>query len=78
MHLQCDLHGGLECVGCFRDDDADGLDLIDAGVGCIKAAGDTVETDFAVDAASHVIEQGGVFFVREVHGLNSFRARSPA
>ena len=61
--------GAAEAAADFDDADdvlarlgnhhADGLDLIDAGVGGVERAGDGVEADFAGDAALEFGFQGG-------------------
>ena len=67
------LDDGYYVVGITRSDDADGLHLVDAGVGAVEGAGEIVESDFAGDASfelgGEVSGEGGIGVGGEGHGI---------
>jgi hypothetical protein len=69
-HLAGDLDRGDEVVGRARDDDAERLDLVDAGVGAVEAARQGVEADLAGQVLAQVAGQGFALQVGECgHGV---------
>ena len=59
--LAGDAHDADQVFARFGDHDAEGLDLIDAGVGGIEGAGDGVEADFAFDLRfQFALQSGGI------------------
>ena len=77
VHFGGDLHGRDDVFGGFGDDDAERLDLIDAGVGAVEAARGDVEADFAGEVLAQVTGQAVAAEVGEVgHGLRIVRRPS--
>ena len=58
VHLGGDLHGGDEVLGGLRDDDAERLDLVDAGVGAVELRRAGVEADLAANVLAEMLGQG--------------------
>ena len=75
VHLQGDLHGGLQGRCGFWDDDADRLDLVNACVSGVKPTRDRIESHLAIDMAAQVVEQGSVLLCGEIHGGLQFSPR---
>ena len=53
----CDLDDGLDVFPVARDHDADGLDLIEAGVGAVEHTCEAVEVDFTLHDALDLVRQ---------------------
>ncbi len=82
VHLGGDLHGGDDVLGGLRDDDAERLDLVDAGVGAVEAARGEVEADLAGQVLAQVAGEVVAAEFGEVgHGaciVSDFRRRGKA
>ena len=65
LHLAGDLHGGNEVGHGARNDDAERLDLVNAGVGAVELARSEVETHFALQMLAQVLRQGAAAQFKE-------------
>ena len=50
-------HRRIDVVEAAREDDAEGCDLVDRGVGCVEGAGERVEADVALDVLAEAFSQ---------------------
>ena len=67
-HLAGHLHDGNDVLDRPRDDDAQRLDLVDAGVGAVELARSDVEADLAGDVLAQVAgEEGTLLFGERGH-----------
>src|SRR5262249_14954014 len=55
VHFKGDLDGGMEILKSTRNDDAERLDLVDAGVGAVELTTGAVEADLALEMAVQML-----------------------
>src|SRR5260370_309209 len=66
VHFYGDLHGGHQVGDVPRDNHAQRLDLVDAGVGAVESARGGIEANLALDMAAQMLGQGGALLLNEI------------
>src|SRR5205823_4570528 len=66
LHLAANLYRGDDVRDRARDDHAQWVDLIDAGVGAVELARGEIETDFALKVLAQMPPQGVALHVGEI------------
>ncbi len=66
MHFQGDLHGHEQVLHRARNDDAGGINLVDAGVGAVQPARALVAAHLALDVQLQMLDQSLLPQVAEI------------
>ena len=67
VHFAGDLHGDMDILDGSRDDNAQRLDSIDAGIGAVEPARGLIETYLALQMLAQVAGERFAFQLSEVH-----------
>ena len=66
--ITADLHSYAEVVGCFGQEDGDGRNLVDAGIGAVELAGERIAMHFAGGLLAEMAGEGlALKFIEIVH-----------
>ena len=66
VHFYRDLHGGHQVGDVPRDNHAQRLDLVDAGVGAVEPPRSGIETNLSLDMGPQMLGQGDPLLLNEI------------